>query len=113
MCSFTPGVDKHYQIANWVYQQGDFISINEIAKQFGLSRATLYRQIDKITNSKEQIVTQERFYKTNNQWQRQLRVCMLSYAEGCNSVKMFFNSSCIWSQLISKKWSDIYIEVEL
>lgn len=101
------GVDKHYQIASWICQQGDFISINEIAKQFGLSRATLYRHLEKITNCKEEIVTQERFFKCNNQWQRQLRVCSLSLSRGQHIVKLQLNSSCAWRQLISKNWSDI------
>lgn len=106
------GVDKHYQIASWVYQQGDFISINEIAKQFGLSRGTLYRHLEKITNCKEKIVTQERFYKTNNQWQRQLRVCLLMPSSDQHFVQLHLSLSCIWQQLVSRNWSDIELWVE-
>lgn len=106
------GIDKHYQIASWVYQQGDFVSINEIAKQFGLSRGTLYRHLKKITNCKGKIVTEERFYKASNQWQRQLRVCLLTPSGGQHSVQVQLSLSCIWRQLISRNWGDIDLVIE-
>lgn len=111
--SVTSGC-RYYQIAYWIYQTGTFVSIVDIAKEFGLSRASLYREIDKILDCKSDIKVTERRCKVITQWHRQLCVHsmnmekVVSNTEGETIVSIFY--PLIWNELTTKRWRcvDIY-----
>jgi hypothetical protein len=106
--------DKHYQIAYWLYQQGTFVSIGEIEKNFSLSRASLYRELDKIFSCKADIAICERRHKVDNQWHRQLHVYNFHMRNIVPVIKR--NSTIpicaplIWNELTKKNWRCINLK---
>jgi hypothetical protein len=79
--------DKHHHIASWIYQQGTFVSISDIESEFSLSRASLYREIEKIQDRKSGIKYKERRCKINSQWHCQIHVHSININPIDNNIK--------------------------